>query len=142
MWADSLQALERTHLLALGAWGGASVLIGILLLLPLLARRVQAPLAVHFALQCVLWGAIELGWALARFGHVPLRDYASALRLAGNLWVVVECAAAGIVIGATLAWGAWRFGRRLAHAGAGIGIALQSFALLALDLIFVRGIRM
>ena len=142
MWADTLQTLERTHLLALGAWGSASVLIGITLLVPLMVRRVHAPLAIHFALECVLWGVIELAWALTAYGHVPLRDYASALRLARHLWVVVECVAGGIVIGATMAWGAWAFGRRLALAGAGIGIALQSLALLLLGLIFVRGIRL
>ena len=142
MWADTLQALERAHLLALGSWGVVSVLIGILLLVPLLVRRAQAPLLRHFALQCALWGAIEIAWALARFRRVPLRDYASAHGLAGHLWLVVGGAAAGIVMGATLAWGGWAFGRRLAHVGAGIGIALQSAALLALELIFVRGIRL
>lgn len=142
MWADTLQALERTHLLALGAWGGASVLIGLLLLVPLLARRVQAPLAVHFAVQCVLWGAIELAWVLAAYGRVPLRDYSSALRLSGHLALIIEAAAAGILIGATLVWGGWVLGRRLSLVGAGIGVAMQSAALLLLDLIFVRGIHL
>lgn len=142
MWSDTLQSLERTHLLALGAWAGASVLIGVLLLLPLLARRVQASLAVHFAAQCVLWGAIELAWVFAAYGHVPLRDYSSALRLARHLTIIIEAAAAGILIGATLVWGGWVFGRRLSHVGAGIGIAMQSVALFLLELIFVRGIHL
>jgi len=142
MWSDTLQTLERAHLAELAVWGAVSLAIGIALLLPLLIRRARAPLIAHFALQCVLWGAIELAWVLAARGQVPLRDYAGALRLAGNLWLVIEMAAAGVVIGATLAWGGWAFGRRLALAGAGIGIVVQSTALLVLDFIFVRGIHL
>ena len=142
MWADTLQSLERTHLTELGAWGLVSVLTGVLLLVPLAVRRVQSPLAIHFAMQCMLWGAIELAWVLVTRGRVPMRDYAGALRLAGNLWLFIEMAAAGVVIGATLVWGGWAFGRRLTIVGAGIGIAVQSAALLALELMFVRGIHL
>lgn len=142
MWADTLQTLERAHLAALGVWGFVSLALGILLLLPILIRRTKAPLIAQFALQCALWGAIELAWALAARGQVPMRDYAAALRLAGHLWIFVEMAAAGVVVGATLAWGGWVFGRRLALSGAGIGIAVQSAALLALELIFVSAIHL
>ena len=142
MWADTLQTLERTHLTELAIWGSLSLTLGLLLLLPILFRRTQAPLIAHFALQCAVWGAIELSWALAARGQIPMRNYASALRLAGHLWLCIEMAAAGIVVGATLAWGGWVFGRRLAIAGAGIGIAVQSAALLALDLTFVSAIHL
>lgn len=142
MWADSLQSLELAHLTGLAIWASVSLAVGALLLVPLLVRRSSAPLIAQFAVQCVLWGAIELAWVLAARERVPLRDYAGALRLAGNLWLTIEMAAAGIVIGATLVWGGWVFGRRLMLVGAGMGIAVQSAALFALDLIFVRGIRL
>jgi hypothetical protein len=142
MWSDTLQTLERAHLTALAVWGSASLAIGLLLLLPLLIRRARAPIIAQFALQCALWGSIELAWVLAARTQVPLRDYASALQLAGSLWLVIEMAAAGVVIGATLAWGGWAFGRRLTFVGSGMGIAVQSAALLVLDIIFVRGIHL
>lgn len=142
MWADTLQALERAHFTRLMVWGGLSVLSGLFLLLPLYLRRVRAPLAIQFATQCLLWGAIVLAWSLFAYGHVPLRDYESALWLVRTLWLAIEAEAAGILIGATLAWSGWAFGKRPGVAGAGVGIAAQSAALLVLDLIFVRGIRL
>ena len=142
MWADSLQLLERVHLAELATWGGFSVLIGTALVLALRLRRTEAPIIAHMALQCALWGAIELAWALAARPHVPLRDYGSALHLVQRLWIIIELEAAGAVVGLTLAWGGWTLGRRLALAGAGIGIAVQCAALLVLDLMLVRGIHL
>src|SRR5689334_25218518 len=43
MYADTLLALERLHLLRLLAWGAACVLLGTLLLAALAARRGDAP---------------------------------------------------------------------------------------------------
>lgn len=142
MWADSLQLLERAHLAELATWGGFSVLIGTALILALRFRRTDAPIIAHVALQCALWGAIELAWALAARPHVPLRDYDHALHLAQRLWILIELEAAGVIVGLTLAWGGWSLGRRLALAGAGIGIAMQCAALFALDLMLVRGIQL
>jgi hypothetical protein len=142
MWADTLQSLEREHVLRLIAWGGLSVLSGTALLLLLVPRRIKAPLAVHFAVQCVLWGAIVLAWGLIAYRHVPVRDYGSAYALARTLWFAIGAEIGGIAIGATLAVGGWAFGRRLSAAGAGFGVAVQSAALLVLDLIFLRGIHL
>lgn len=71
MWADTLLALERGHLLRLALWGGGSVLAGSALLAWLaLAHRV-APLVRHFAIQCAAWGLVDLAivaWAKSRRG--------------------------------------------------------------------------
>ena len=60
MWADTLLALERGHLLRLALWGGASVLAGSLIVAWLAVRRVDAALLRHFAIQTAAWGVIDL----------------------------------------------------------------------------------
>jgi len=142
MWADTLQAFEAQHLLLLIAWGGASVLIGVLLLLVLSLRRIKAPLVSHFAIQCALWGAAELAWGAFAYRDVPLRDYEGAAELARELWVAVGLEAGGILLGLTLAIGGWSHVKRLGVVGSGIGIVAQASALLVLDLILVRAIRL
>jgi hypothetical protein len=142
MWADTLQAFEAQHLLLLMRWGGASVLISVLLLLVLSLRRIKAPLLSHFAIQCALWGAAELAWGAFAYGDVPLRDYEGAIELARELWVAVGLEAGGILLGLTLAIGGWSHIKRLGVVGSGIGIVVQASALLVLDLIFVRAIRL
>jgi len=141
MWADSLQAFEEQHLLQLIAWGGTSVLIGTLLLLALSLRKSRAPLVSRFAIQCVLWGIAELAWGTFAYRDVPLRDYEGAASLARQLWVAVGLEAGGILVGLTLAIGGWTYVRRLGVVGAGIGIIVQASALIVLDLILVRAIR-
>jgi hypothetical protein len=142
MWADTLQTFETQHLVLLMAWGGASVLIGALLLLALSLRRIKAPLVSHFAIQCALWGATELAWGAYAYRDVPLRDYEGAAELARELWVAVGLEAGGILLGVTLAIGGWSHVKRLGVVGSGIGIAAQASALLVLDLILVRAIHL
>lgn len=142
MWADTLQAFESRHLLLLIEWGGASVLIGALLLLVLSLRRIRAPLLSHFAIQCALWGAAELAWGAFAYRDVPLRDYEGAAELARKLWMAVGLEAGGILLGLTLAIGGWSHVKRLGVVGSGIGIVAQASALLVLDLIFVRAIHL
>jgi hypothetical protein len=134
MWADTLLALERGHLLRLALWGGASMLVGTLLLALLAVRRLQAPLLRHFAIQIAAWGAIEL--AICAWGRsgLALRDFAGAQRLMHMLWLNVGLDAGYVAVGATLALTAWRWGRRPGGVGAGIGVIVQGFALLLLDL--------
>jgi len=142
MWADTLQTFERQHLLQLLEWGGASVLIGCLLLFFLSLRRIKAPLLSHFGIQSVLWGAAELVWGAFAYRDVPLRDYEGAASLARVLWVAIGFEAGAILLGFTLAIGGWTYVKRLAVVGAGIGIIVQASALIVLDLILVRAIQL
>jgi hypothetical protein len=70
-----------------------------------------------------------------------LRDYEGAASLARQLWVAIGLEAGGILVGLTLAIGGWTYVRRLGIVGAGIGIIAQASALMVLDLILVRAIR-
>lgn len=142
MWADTLQTLEQQHFLRLLAWGGASVLIGTLLLLGLKLARTRAPLASHFAAQCVLWGAGALIWGAVARQNVPLRDYDAAATLTRWLWLAIALETGSIVVGITFAWFGWAFGKRIGAVGTGIGIVAQASALLVLDLILVRAIHL
>ncbi|HEV7705514.1 MAG TPA: hypothetical protein VGO46_14555 [Gemmatimonadaceae bacterium] len=124
------------------SWGGASVLIGVLLLLVLRLAKIRAPLASHFAAQCALWGAGALLWGWYARQDVPLRDFDAAASLARELWIAIALEAGGVVIGLTFAWFGWSFGKRIGGIGTGIGIAAQAGALLFLDLLFVRAIHL
>ena len=134
MWADTLLALERGHLLRLALWGGASVLVGTLLLTWLTVRRTDAPLLRHFAIQTAAWGAVDGLICLWAGRDLVLRDYAGAQRLLNLLWLNLGLDAGYIAIGATLLLTAWRWGSRAGGIGAGIGIIVQGLALLLLDL--------
>ncbi len=134
MWADTLLALERGHLLRLGFWGGASVLLGTLLLTWLTLRRAEAPLLRHFAIQTAAWGAVDLAivfWAARRLAP---RDFAGAQSLLNVLWFNTGLDAGYAAIGITLALTAWKWGARAGGIGAGIGIIVQGIALMLLDL--------
>lgn len=132
MWSDTLLAMERAHLVRLGAWGGASLVLGALFLSVLLARRIRAPLLWHFALQTALWGGAELALVVLRWHGLALRDFAGAVRLVTALRLVVAAEAACLAIGATLAVGGWVLARRPGVAGAGTAVLLQGVALLTL----------
>jgi hypothetical protein len=142
MWADTLQAFEKEHLMQLIAWAGGSLVVGSLLLLVLSLRRIGAPLLYHFALQSTLWGIAELVWGAFAYRDVPLRDYEGASILARELWVAIGLEAGAILIGVTLAIGGWTYVKRLGIVGAGIGIVAQASALVALDVMLVRAIQL
>ena len=133
MWADTLLALERGHLLRLAAWGGCSLVLGATLLLALRWRG-SAPLVRHFAIQTAAWGAIDLGLVLWSQRTLALRDYAGAQRLISTLWLNTGLDAGYVAIGCTLVLTAWRWGARAGGIGAGIGVCVQGLALLLLDL--------
>ena len=137
MWADSLLALERGHLMRLASWGIGSVVLGILLVTFLSWRRDSAPILRHFAIQTALWGAVNValcGWG---WRSVALRDFAAAQQLVNFLWLNTGLDAGYVMMGATLAIASWRLGPRLAGVGAGVGIILQGLALLVLDVRFI-----
>lgn len=134
MWADTLLALERGHLLRLALWGGGSVLAGSALLAWLaLAHRV-APLLRHFAIQCAAWGLVDLAIVAWAWRGLALRDFAGAQGLVSFLWFNVGLDAGYVAVGATLALTAWRWGPRPAAVGAGAGVIVQGLALALLDL--------
>jgi hypothetical protein len=134
MWADTLLALERGHLLRLALWGGTSVLIGTLLLAWLRVRHVDAPLLKGFAIQTAAWGTVNCLICLWAGRDLVLRDFAGAQRLLNVLWLNLGLDAGYIAVGATLLLTAWRWGARTGVMGAGIGIMVQGIALLLLDL--------
>ncbi|MDF1504461.1 hypothetical protein [Roseisolibacter sp. H3M3-2] len=143
MWSDTLLALERAHLLRLALWGGASVLVGslVLALLALRGRAAGSPLPRHFAVQTAAWGAIDLAIVAWAWPRLALRDHAAAQSLDRFLWLNLGLDAGYVGVGATLALSAWALGRRLGGVGAGLGIVIQGAALLVLDLILVQQIR-
>ncbi len=133
MWADSLLAFERGHLLRLAVWAGLSVLAGALLLWWVFARRLAAPFIKHFALQMLAWGLVDSAITLWSWSGLELRDYASATKLQQFLWLNVGLDLGYAAVGATLAVTGWVLGKRLGAVGAGIGIILQGLVLFVLD---------
>lgn len=135
MWADTLLASERAHLLRLGGWGAASLLVGTALLAWLVARRHPSPLLAHFGVQTAAWGGIEVLLAALSWGSLAPRDLAGATRLDRVLWLNIGLDAGYVMVGVALAVAGWRLGRRLGLVGAGIGVVIQGSALALLDLV-------
>ncbi|MEI6740889.1 MAG: hypothetical protein WCK74_11330 [Gemmatimonadaceae bacterium] len=133
MWADSLLALERGHLLRLALWGGGSVLFGTVLLAWLTWRRLQATLLQHFAIQTLAWGAVDLALCAWGWRGLALRNYAGAQSLLNFLWLNTGLDVGYLMVGLTLAIACTRLGPRPAGIGAGAGIIVQGLALLLLD---------
>ena len=133
MYADTLLAFERAHLLRLLVWGAACVLLGTLVIAALAARRADSPLLKHFALQTALWGAVDLVRMLVGWRALRLRDYAAAAELSRDLWLAIGLDLGFVAAGGTIAIMGWALGRRLAPVGAGLGVALQGIALLVFD---------
>ena len=88
MWADTLLALERGHLVRLALWGGGSVLLGTLLYAVLSLRRVEGAAACatspsrprpggRSTSACALWA-----WR-----GLALRNFAGAQQLVNFLWL-------------------------------------------------------
>jgi hypothetical protein len=140
MWADTLLALERGHLLRLALWGGTSVLLGTLVFTWLTIRRISAPMLKGFAMQTAAWGGVNLLICVWAMRGLKLRDYAGAQHLLNVLWLNAGLDAGYVAVGITIAIAAWRWGARAGGIGAGMGIIVQGIALLLLDLRLVYGI--
>jgi hypothetical protein len=140
MWADTLQAFERAHLLRLAVWGAASILAGSAILAWLRVGSHRSVLLWHFALQCAAWGTVDGAIALAQWSRVVARDMAGATRLDRLLWLNIGLEAGCVLVGVTLALTGWRLGRRLGLVGAGIGVVVQGSALVVLDLVLAAQI--
>ena len=135
MWADTLLALERAHLLRLIVWGGASLVVGSLLLALLRLRDHRSALLHHFGLQTTLWGAIDLVLALLGLQRLGLRDLAGATRLDRFLWLNVGLDVGYVMVGLTLLVIGWRAPQRPGLVGAGLAVVMQGSALAILDLL-------
>ena len=135
MWADTLLAAERAHLLRLALWGAASLLIGTALVAVLRLGRPRSPLLVHFGIQTGAWGAVELGVALLLLPSLALRDLSGATRLDRRVWMNIGLDVGYVLVGITLVVIGWRAVRRFGLVGAGMAIVLQGAALAVLDLL-------
>jgi hypothetical protein len=134
MWADTLFAIERGHLLRLGVWAGLSILVGALILVLLRSRKLPAPFLRHFGIQMLAWGAVDLALVAWGWKGLAYRDYAASLQLQKFLWLNVGLDAGYMGIGITLALTGWLVGQKLGALGAGVGVIVQGFALFVLDL--------
>jgi len=134
MWADTLETLERLHLLRLLFWAAASMLAGTALLAWLRAGGRHSPLLRHFAIQSAAWGVVDAVIAGIALRGIAPRDIASATRLDRMLWLNIGLDIGYVLVGVTLAATCWRLGPRPAGIGAGVGIMLQGLALFLLDL--------
>jgi hypothetical protein len=133
MWADTLLVAERAALLRLAIWGMGSVVSGTALFALLAVRRVRSALLEGFALQTVIWGAIALARFVEGMAALVPRDVAAATRLDHWVWFVSGLDVGLVLVGATLVVVGWRPVRRLGMIGAGLALAVQGVALLALD---------
>ncbi len=140
MWADTLEALERAHLLRLLAWGAASILAGTAVIALLRTRGRRSDLLNQFALQCVGWGSVEAVLAVSLLYRVTVRDLSGATRLDRLLWLNIGLDAGYVLVGVTLAFAGWRLARSLGAVGAGMGITVQGLALGLLDLVLAARI--
>jgi hypothetical protein len=135
MWADTLLAAERVHLLRLALWGAASLLVGTALVAMLHLRRRRSPLLEHFGIQTAVWGAVEVGAALILLRSLALRDLSGATRLDRLLWMNIGLGMGYALVGLTLVVIGWRAVSRFGLVGAGIAIVLQGAALTTIDLL-------
>jgi hypothetical protein len=140
MWADTLLAVERAHLIRLTVWGGASLLVGSVLLGLMRLRGHRSALLEHFGLQTTAWGAIELALALMGSRRLELRDLAGATRLDRFLWLNIGLDIGYVMVGMALLVLGWRMARRMGLVGAGMAVVVQGSALALLDLVLANQI--
>ena len=119
-------------------WSAANVLAGTAVLIAALARRPRSPLLLHFGIQTLAWGGVELALIGMWWGTLHERDLHGAAQLLTLLWLGVGLGVGCIGGGMTLAIAGWRFGRRLGAIGAGIAVTVQGVALLVLETRLIR----
>ena len=128
MWADTLLGAERAHIHQLLMWGGASAVLGLLLLLTI-GRPRRSPLVFHFAVQSLAWGVVIAAVAGSALESLQLRDLGAATRLDRWLWLNLGLETGYVAVGATIALCAWFLGRRYGGVGAGVAITVQGLGL-------------
>src|SRR6476646_7924162 len=99
MWADTLQAAERAHVLRLFVWAAASILCGTGLLALLRVRGLSSELRRQFAFQSAAWGAVIGAFAGWQYGALAPRDVGSATRLDRLLWLHVGLDVGAVAVG-------------------------------------------
>ena len=141
MWADTLLAAEKAHLLRLLSWATGSILVGLAVIAWLAYKRTSAPLLRHFAIQTAFWGVIDFALGAMAWRDLRLRDYKGAMSLDQLLRLNVGLDIGYVGVGITLALAGWILaGRRLGLVGAGLGVVTQGMALLVLDGVFLSHI--
>lgn len=140
MWADTLLAAERAHIVRLLVWGGGGVLVATALLAWLHRGRRRSALLEHFGIQTAAWGAVEIAFGAIALATLATRDLAGATRLDRLLWLNVGLDAGYVLVGLTVLATGWRLGRRLGMVGAGLAIVVQGIALGLLDLVLASQI--
>ena len=139
MWADTLLAAEKAHLMRILVWALTCVLAGTGVLAVLAVRRWSSALLSAFAIQTIAFGVFEATVAAVALSGLVPRDLSAATRLDQHLWfetgLDVGCIAVGVAVVLTTV--GWTHGRRLGGVGAGLGIIVQGAALLALDARFL-----
>lgn len=136
MWSDTLLAAERGHLIRLVVWAVGSATVGLSLLAVITIRRLRAPIVLWFAIQTLAWGSLELIVTSARWYGLRMRDVSAATRLDHFTWFATGLDVGLIGVGLAIAAMAWWPNRRLGAIGAGLGVTVQGFGLLILDLRF------
>jgi hypothetical protein len=124
------------HLRTMLAWSGASVVLGVLLLATV-GRPRRSPLIFHFALQCLVWGAVEAAFAAGGLHSLALRDLTGATQLDRLLWLNVGLDTGYVAVGAALGFSGWLFARRYGAVGAGTAVIVQGLALFLLHARFI-----
>lgn len=140
MFADTFLAAERLHFIRLLSWGALGVVAGTVLLLLTTTSHLRPQLLRGFAMQCVLWGALELAVGAWGFASLHLRDLSSASRMERLGWMQLGLYIGIAACGAAIAATGWRTTRSLSSAGIGLGVFLQGVALLVIQLFFVAQI--
>jgi hypothetical protein len=135
MWADTLLAAERAHILRLLVWGAGSAVVGTALLAWLHAGRRRSALLEQFGIQTAAWGAAELVVGAIARAAVATRDLTGATRLDRLLWLDLGLDGGYVLVGLTLAVSGWALGRRLGMVGAGLAVVIQGVALALLHLL-------
>ena len=136
MWADTLLAAERSHLIRLALWAVTSSLVGTAIVAALTVRRTIAPILHWFGIQSLAWGLVELVLVTIRFQQLAMRDVSRATRLDRLTWFSAGLDIGIIVAGMAVIALAWLLGRRLTVVGVGLGIVVQGLGLLVLNLTF------
>jgi hypothetical protein len=113
-------------------WGGASLLIGALVLAIPALRNAGSLLLRRFALATMVWGGGEVVLSALLWRAMELRDVGGATRYANMLWLDLGLSAGISLAGVALAGAAWRLGRHEGAAGAGLALTVQGLALAVL----------
>jgi hypothetical protein len=136
VWSDTFLHAEQQHVLRLLLWAGLSVVAATAIAMLMAMRRVRSGLLSHFAMQMALWGLVIGVIAALEWRGVHLRDLSGAARAERLLWMNIGFDAGFVGMGVVLGLCGRLLARNSAAVGAGVGILVQGFGLLLIDLQF------